>query len=344
MNKAIVERKSNFELLRIISMLLVLIVHADFFSLGEPTTTETISAPLSSFTRYFVESISIICVNIFILISGYFGIRLKKEKVFSFLFQVFFINFSIHILCKLLGGEYNRGIGDYISIVLLLNYWFVRAYLILMLLSPILNTFLINSNKKTILYFLCTFYALQTLYIFHQDNYFRFGYSPLSFIGLYIIGYYIKNYPNKFTTLKKRYDLLIYILISLFISIVEMIKTRFDFMDSFMSYAYSSPLIVTSSIYFFLFFSKLNINNRFINWIASSAFAIYLVHCHENIFSFYYAKNIKTWFETQDSLHFILYTTLWILFFFIISILFDKIRIFIWNYIKSKPIIHLKSV
>lgn len=38
-------RLSNIELLRILSMLGVLIVHADFGALGEPTRTELLSTP-----------------------------------------------------------------------------------------------------------------------------------------------------------------------------------------------------------------------------------------------------------------------------------------------------------
>lgn len=47
------ERLSNFELLRIIAMFLVLVVHADFFALGAPNREDVITEPLSSFGRYF---------------------------------------------------------------------------------------------------------------------------------------------------------------------------------------------------------------------------------------------------------------------------------------------------
>lgn len=56
------ERDSNIELLRLIAMFMVLIVHADFFSLGVPTHDDIISAPTSAFLRFFFESLSIVCV------------------------------------------------------------------------------------------------------------------------------------------------------------------------------------------------------------------------------------------------------------------------------------------
>jgi len=68
MSKA--ERLSNIELLRIVAMFLVLVVHSDFFSLGAPTSMEIANSPMQSYVRIFIESFSIVCVNVFVMISG----------------------------------------------------------------------------------------------------------------------------------------------------------------------------------------------------------------------------------------------------------------------------------
>jgi len=46
-------RESNFELLRIIAMFMVLVLHADFQALGEPTRADIISSPLTSSLKVF---------------------------------------------------------------------------------------------------------------------------------------------------------------------------------------------------------------------------------------------------------------------------------------------------
>lgn len=51
------KRQSNIELLRIVSMILVMVVHADFKALGIPSQNEIIDFPVSSFMRFFIESI-----------------------------------------------------------------------------------------------------------------------------------------------------------------------------------------------------------------------------------------------------------------------------------------------
>jgi surface polysaccharide O-acyltransferase-like enzyme len=99
------ERESNFELLRIISMFLVLVVHADYFSLGAPSLQDCVSNPVQSIFRIGVESISIICVNVFVLISGWFGIRFKWKSICNFLFQVFF--FGVLMILMLIYFQLN---------------------------------------------------------------------------------------------------------------------------------------------------------------------------------------------------------------------------------------------
>lgn len=62
-------RQSNIELLRIISMLLVLMVHADFFSLGIPSHDLMLASPGQFTFRVLVEFLSILCVDIFVVSS-----------------------------------------------------------------------------------------------------------------------------------------------------------------------------------------------------------------------------------------------------------------------------------
>ena len=88
------ERSSNFELLRIIAMVLVLIIHV-LICLPRPTNSLVVEEPYKALAFYLTDSISIICVNIFVLISGWFGINLKLRKLNSLLFQILFFGIFI---------------------------------------------------------------------------------------------------------------------------------------------------------------------------------------------------------------------------------------------------------
>ena len=91
------KRESNFELLRIISMFLVLIVHSDFLCLGYPTLSDLDINPCQIALRGFFESISIVCVNLFVLISGYFAIKLRFRSIFSYIYQCLFYSIFIYL-------------------------------------------------------------------------------------------------------------------------------------------------------------------------------------------------------------------------------------------------------
>ena len=84
-------RDSNMELLRIVCMLLVILCHANYMSLGSPSQSDTIIHSGSSFFRMYLFAVSAICVNCFILISGWYGIRPKLKRFISLMFQVLFV-------------------------------------------------------------------------------------------------------------------------------------------------------------------------------------------------------------------------------------------------------------
>ena len=61
-------------------MLLVLAVHANYFSIGSPSATELKTDIIPSVTRVFLQAACLVCVNVFVLISGWFGIRRSVRR------------------------------------------------------------------------------------------------------------------------------------------------------------------------------------------------------------------------------------------------------------------------
>ena len=155
--KAELMRDSSVELLRIVAMFLVLVVHADFFALGEPDANLIKTEPLFSFGQLFFESLSIVCVNVFVLISGWFGLRPKLKGFCNFIFQCLFFSLGIYLFVCLFIDEFSiKGIAE--CFFLTEAYWFIKAYVGLYLLSPLLNLFVETVDRKTLLRFIFFFY------------------------------------------------------------------------------------------------------------------------------------------------------------------------------------------
>lgn len=331
-------RQSNVELLRIITMILVMIVHADFRALSAPTVADVVSAPSSAFLRFLTESFAIICVNVFVLISGWFGIRFNWKRFVEFLFQVFFYGIIIYIIICLIDPSKIRLIKN-VFMTSVWNYWFVKCYLFLYIVSPVLNAFVEKATKKQFLTILILFFTLQTFYGWATNGitWFNRGYSGISFAGLYMLARYVRLYPAKWFSHSLKLDLLIYLGFVVLNTICAFFFTKTGHASiSTRLFLYTSPFVILASIHFLLIFTKFTITSKTINWIAASCFAIYLTHSNSFLAGPCYDHVIRNWFNSETTLNFILYTAILMFCVFWISILSDKIRIFLFNWLYNK--------
>lgn len=328
------ERESNVELLRIVSMILVLVSHASYTSLGSPTQVEVSFSFESAFLRGLSESLSEVCVNAFILVSGWYGIKVRAIRFVELIFQVLFVSVFIYMVMRLLGLTPSYNVNEWIELLLIKHrgYWFVKAYIILYFFASVLNIFVENVSRKQLKAFLIAFFVVQTIYgFYHYGGWYAGGYSPLSFMGLYLLARYMRLYPNGYTQLNKYVDLSLYLVLSVFTALSSLGLTYFYGKGGTVLFLYSSPFVILSSVFFFLFFTKLLFHSRMVNWVAASCFAVYLVHNSPYIFQPYYIDVIKHWFDTEWRIPFLLNTSGLIAAFFVFSILFDKVRIVVWN-------------
>lgn len=238
-------RQSNIELLRIIAMFFVLIGHANGVVMGMPSPVEIETDTLSSFIRILFMSIAIGGVNIFVLISGWFGVRANYRGLAKLLFQFFFLLWGIYIVAVLCGETTFDSQGIRISMGLTQEYWFVMGYLGLYILSPALNAFVEKVNKRLFQMFLITFYIYQCYYCWITGvvNYFG-GYSIIFFCGLYLTARYFRLYPSGRLN---RLSLLVYIAITCFISIIVVLSV-WKFGNAMKMLRYDNPLIILSSM------------------------------------------------------------------------------------------------
>ena len=152
-------RKSNIELLRIFSMILIVLVHTNYFVFGGVVGEEIVQNAFRAFGRIVFEQLCIVGVNVFVLISGYFGIRPTKKKFFNLMFQILFWAGLSAIVGQLSGVDVSLKaiaktfwLGGY--------YWFVPEYVALFAFSPVLNKFIEHSTKKELFLIVSSFFAI----------------------------------------------------------------------------------------------------------------------------------------------------------------------------------------
>ena len=298
-------RQSNFELMRIVSMFMIIVWHIFLYGVNMDT-----AAPNIKLFYDFFRSIMVVHVNSFILVSGYFLVNstFKMSKLIKLNDAVFFYKIAIYLLFIYLG----LAATDSITIIRnffpldLENYWFIRIYMIMYIFSPFYNIF-INSisksdHKKILIIMFLIFSFIST--ITNQEatvNYtVAYGYSVISFTFLYFIGAYFKKYPIDNTYIGKKYTknfkqlifVLLFLILALFNYSMHITSIQFLKHENFLAYIgkiiytsfnqYDNPIVLLQSICYFFIFYYLSFSNKIINNISKTVFGIYLIH--ENLF------------------------------------------------------------
>lgn len=326
------ERESNIELLRIAAMFMVMILHV-ILGLGIPTQQEALTQPLPTLSRLFFELFSIGSVNAFVLISGWFGIKPSIKRLSSFVFQCIFITWGIFIIMTVFGlSPFSLKSLDE---NLFVRSWFIQAYLILYLLSPALNL-IIEQNKKAHLYVLIGLMAMEFIYdTCAMDRVFGGGYSALHFIILYLLAGYVRRYG--IWSIIEKYAFVWFLVVVVFFTGFRFWLVSHGYPQIQRLGQYSSPIIIFTGLCLFLGFKRLKIQSRFVNWVAASSFAVYLLHTNPLILSPVYIKFANSLFVNHSGVAYLGLIFLYMAAWFAISVLIDQIRIICWK--KFSPVI-----
>lgn len=321
MGKA-VERKSNYELLRIVSMLFIVLYHTIFHG----QVLNNCQNPKLLLFFQIIEFLVIVHVNSYILVTGYFQCDkpFKQSKVWSIVNAALFyfiIMATIFLGFGIVEMEKVDVINTFFS-----EYWFIKVYIFLYCLSPFLNKLIQILDKADYQKLLIASFVLFSIipYITSNRLFDNGGYSLYNFIYLYFIGAYFRKYKiieekiisNPF---KRKLQVLLVALFLLFgftnffcykvsfaiSEIHPLINGTFGF-SRIMSLAYSNPFIIIQTVVFFLFFATLDFRSKIINRLSRYTLEVYLIHD-----SCFVRQTIYKWLGIQremiTSYRFILY-------------------------------------
>ena len=189
-------RQSNVELLRLLAMFMVLLLHA-VQSFQWPRGGFLMSQPLVVHLGFsFVEMISIVAVNVFVLISGWFGIRPTTRGLGKFLYQCVFCCLVVDAVLWAVGAGTPSFSMLFEAFTLQQTGWFVPSYLLLFLLSPVLIAYVETTDEPTQRRVLISLFVAQSVGAFVLKIFadFNYGYSLLSFACLYLLAQYVRRF------------------------------------------------------------------------------------------------------------------------------------------------------
>lgn len=183
-------RNSSIELLRILGLVLVFWMHASASYMGNE---------LSAWLSILITVIGNIGVSCFILISGYYGIRLDIKKMMHLDLMLVFYSWTTLILSYIwgvsMGGE---EILSCLFPVIGKQSWYFTCYFALAFLSPFLNEMVEKLGelrlRQLLVVMLVIFSGITTIFFFdiNEDG----GKGIVQMILLYLIGRYIAVYHS----------------------------------------------------------------------------------------------------------------------------------------------------
>lgn len=290
------KREANLEALRIAAMFMVVVLH---YLSGSGALPES-GRGLDGIAVFAValESLCIVAVNVYVLMSGYFlsSAAFRWGRLFRLLAQVLFYTLLLPPALAALGLIPASELTDVYHLQKSLfpvqsgHYWFVTAYVILFLLSPLLSAALEKLDRKAaagailgLLVFFCFGKSLSILQ-FPTD---RYGYDFGWFVCLYLIGGYWRRYGIPFLD-KRRNGILIYLGSAAGIAGMELLLTRLCSLFPQLTYYASVPfhynfvLCLTGAMGLFSAFLHTDVREGrgadLIRAVSPAAFGVYLIH------------------------------------------------------------------
>lgn len=333
-------RDSNFELLRIISIFIVIISHYNVHGFNN------IDIKNISFNLYLIKIFPVGCVanHIFILLTGYFTIKshINYKKIIGLIIEMTFYSLILYLF-TIITNINSFNIINFIKSLfpIFFGQWFIIYYILLCIITPFVNKFVSSISKTEYKKLIIVLILMLILIPSFTNNKWEFTKHDY-FLLDYFLGGYIRLYGlNRFEKKSKKYLFLfcaMWILsVIVFIKIGEL--TNFTKLINNASYLIRknySFVVFGLAFSLFLLFKAIKIKeNKFINYISSSVLGIYLIH--DNPF-------IRNWLWNEfwpNSNYFfsnflVIHAIVKILIIFIICLIIDKTRILFFKRIEYK--------
>lgn len=277
------KRQINFELLRILCMYMIVVGHCLFHG---RVTAKLGYGTVNYFLSYLIQSFSVVHVNCFVMIGGYFAVdrEFRSQRILKLWRQVAFYSIGIFAVIAVFGTV---GSVDVIHAFLPISsdtYWFASVYMGMTLLMPFVSMLAMRLTKKQyqcLLLLLALFFSFNPM-IFRINTYGTYTGRELGwFLFLTLLAGYVKLHTRP----DKRYFLrgfLGYAAASLAVlgSVYLSVELHRENIGYFLNY--NSPLALLATLSLFLCVKNMPLGESKLDPLilkaAGVAFGVYLIH------------------------------------------------------------------
>ncbi len=309
-------RMANIELLRTISMFMVVAIH--LFTKTSVLWEMNPARPVY-YISWILYGLCMTGVNCYIIISGYFlaDSKFKLKKLLDIYVQTFFYSVVISLVVKyVLGVELKDGWRQIVFPITNRQYWFITNYLALYCLVPFLGVFINALDKRKYRQLLLVMGILFSVIptFLHAENWLEEGgaYGIVWFIFLYLLGAYLKRYQEEIKYAWLWYGVMIFTIpackfaVMAIGSLQSVISADKVLKISEIFYSFNSPFALIASLLIFLCFLKVKLSKtvaKLIIPISGLTLGVYLIHNNRSIAHFLWEKaQINFWLVEKENI------------------------------------------
>lgn len=206
------KRIASVELLRILAMMMVVMLH--YLSKGGLLTSLTEEFVPGAYIAWLLEAFSIVAVNVYMLISGYFLVEsgFKPGRLGELVCQVLFYSLLIPPVLMAVGVLEPGQVTVYQLLQYLLpsqmvHYWFITAYVSMYLFVPVLAVGVKQMSRRQlegVIILLLLFFSVSKSVLPVQLEMDNKGYDGLWFLCVFLVAAYMRLYGIPFLQKGKR--------------------------------------------------------------------------------------------------------------------------------------------
>lgn len=277
------QRNSNVEMLRIVLMFGILLWHVTVHGYGLAHMSEGNVSVEHPLVNALCTALFAPCVNLFVLISGYYGMKLKTMTLLRFELQAVFYSYVLAVVMYFAFHDLGTSLVSVAFPVIGNHWWFLHTYIMLLLLSPVINEGVKRLTERQHLAIIALLVIINGIgfLLRRVPN----GSNLQSFILVYIIGQYLWLYRDKYRRLYNCKLLLIGGVICVAINLLIVVFSLHTaqtypkaYSGVFLWLSYSNPVILLQTVCIFCAVLSLRPSfSRCTNAVAKHVFAVYLI-------------------------------------------------------------------
>lgn len=255
-------RDCRFEIVRLLAILLITLHHLLLFGADVCGYLTPYTPATKGYAGVFLNSFAVTGVSLFILITGWFGVRKTWRPFFRLVIVCAAFGFIAFLLAKSQTMLPSPAWGNWWQSLKFTNWWFMVHYLMLLLVAPLLERAMEVIDRRTMEQLILSLLVFNFVFGYMWGYVNASGYNVVHFILLYVLARYMRSFPDApvIGFIRRFAPVIIVVCVAAMGFIYLADRSGWLPQHAPMVWNYNCPLVVLESMAIFSLFTRIRID------------------------------------------------------------------------------------